>query len=546
MHQQYSKHRFVLVVTFVAVVATLMVLIFRPGSTGLASDKTPKEATKPVTAGEPKSSLTSSIATELGRQIDRTIDESELASARWGVHVVSQTDGSTIYQRNAEQLFTPASNMKIYTTAVALDLLGPDFRWRTSVYSSSQPDANGRIAGDIILYGRGAPDFATRSENKERGSMAMLVDDLVQRGVRTIDGNVIGDESYFRGDPLGEGWQWTDLQWYFAAEASALSINGNEVGLHLIPSPKAGEPPELKAAEPSQYVKVENRMVTGKQGMRPTIGVYRGLSDNNVRVWGVFPPGSKGFGVRLSVHNPALWAANMFKEALHARGISVAGGARAHDSRVAESERFDPTSAVELAFVNSQPLSEILRKTNQESNNLYAELILRTIGRERGQLAALPTEIGRERGDAEVGLAAIRVWLARAGIPSQRLALHDGSGLSRLNLVTPASTVALLRATSKGPFKQVFDASLPVSGRSGTLAGRLKTLSDRVSAKTGSLTYDASLSGYVTASDGEVFVFSIMCNDQTQRANSISLIDKIVALLADFSNISVNEKSKSH
>jgi len=161
-------------------------------------------------------------------------------------------------------------------------------------------------------------------------------------------------------------------------------------------------------------------------------------------------------------------------------------------------------------------------------------------------MAALPTQIGRERGDAELGLAVIRVWLARAGVPTQQLALHDGSGLSRLNLVTPAATVALLRAISTTHSSQIFHASLPVAGRSGTLAGRLKPLTDRVSAKSGSLTYDASLSGYLTASDGKVFIFSIMCNDQTQRTSSTRLIDEILGLLAAFPKLPPTPDGKSH
>ena len=541
MDHMYLRHRSLWVVILLVGLSTLSVLIFRPALTSQASDKTKSDVSKPATVAESKSGPVSSAAVkELAERIDRAIDESDLASSRWGIHVISITDGSTLYQRNADQLFTPASNMKIYTTGVALNVLGPDFRWRTSVYANAQPDANGRVAGDLVLYGRGAPDFVSQSKDETRGSLAKLVDDLYQRGVRRIDGNVIGDESYFRGDPLGEGWQWTDLQWYFAAEASALTINGNEVGVNLVPSSRSDGPPEVKAAEPSAYVKVENRMVTGK-GVRPTIGVYRGLSDNNVRVWGEFPSGSKGFGARLSVHNPALWAASMFRDVLRSRGITIAGEAQARDSRVAPSQRFNPSQAVELAFVNSQPLSEIAKKTNKESNNLYAELILRTIGRERGEMAALPSEIGRERGDAEVGLAVIRLWLARSGVSAERLALHDGSGLSRLNLVTPASATGLLRALSKSPISNIFKDSLPLSGRDGTLTGRLKMLTDRVSAKTGSLTYDASLAGYLTASNGDVFLFSIMCNDQTRRTSTTGLIDQIVKLLASFPDFSEEE-----
>jgi len=541
MNKLYGKHRRLVVIVLAIVLATLSLTVLRPAITGRAKDPAEKESLKPAPANESKPAAhpaSSAQIQQLAKQIDKTIDESDLRSARWGVHVISLADASVLYQRNADKLFTPASNMKIYTTAVALDLLGADFRWRTSVYAAAQPDASGRISGDLVLYGRGAPDFVSQSKDEQRGSLAKLVDDLYQRGVRRVDGSVIGDESYFRGDPLGEGWQWTDLQWYFAAEASALTINGNEVGVNLVPSAKSDGPPEARAAEPSAYVKVENRMGTGKPGVRPTIGVHRGLSNNNVRIWGEFPPGSKGFGARLSVHNPALWAATMFRDALKARGITVAGEVQLRDSRVAPSQRFNPSGAVELAFVNSQPLNEIVRKTNKESNNLYAELILRTIGRERGETAGLPSEIGRDRGDAELGLAVMRVWLSKSGVAVDQLALHDGSGLSRLNLVTPASTSGLLRAISKTTSSQTFKESLPLSGRDGTLSSRLKTVTDRVSAKTGSLTYDTSLSGYLTASDGQVFVFSIICNDQTRRASTTHTIDEIVSLIAAFPNVS--------
>ena len=215
------------------------------------------------------------------------------------------------------------------------------------------------------------------------------------------------------------------------------------------------------------------------------------------------------------------------------------------DSRVPPSQRFDPLHSVELAFVQSLPLGEIAKKTNKESINLYAELILRTLGRERGEMAALPQGIGRERGDDEAGLAVIRVWLARAGIPTTRLALHDGSGLSRLDLVTPETSARFLLALSKTNAGPPFKESLPIAGRDGTLAGRLKTIADKVSAKTGSLTYDNSLSGYLTTSQGRILAFSIMCNDQTGRTDSIRLIDQIVSLLAAYPDLPTENAQKS-
>src|SRR6266550_4447183 len=279
-------------------------LLARPVMTGAKDSNKSKSSAAVV-----KSST--STPGELAQQINNTIDNSEFAYARWGICVISVANGAVVYQRDAEKLFTPASNMKIYTTGIALDLLGADYRWRTSVYASAQPEGGGRIKGDLILYGRGAPDLVANSNDASKGSLSGLADQLYQKGIRRVEGNVIGDESYFRGDPLGDGWQWTDLQWYFGAEASALSINGNEIDVNILPPKKADEPPVVNVSGTDGYVTLQNHMVTVKRGERFSIGLQRGLSDNNVRIWGEFPLGSKGYGARLSVHNPALSAANL-------------------------------------------------------------------------------------------------------------------------------------------------------------------------------------------------------------------------------------------
>ena len=486
--------------------------------------KTAGQATKPSGAASD---------TELARTLDNLIDSSEFAAARWGVCVNSLKDGRTLYARNADKVFTPASNMKLFATGVALDLLGADYRWRTSVYTATQPDTSGTVNGDLVLYGRGAPDLSAQTRREGGGSLAQLAEDLYNRGLRRVKGNVIGDESYFRGGSLGDGWQWNDIQWYFGAEASALTINNNEVDVNVLPPDKSGAPPLVKVTDLNGYVTVENSMAVAKAEERMTIGINRGLSDNIVRVWGTFPSGSKGFAARLSVHKPALWAARLFMEALKARGIVIEGNADSRDSRQPPNARFDPTKSVELAFASSKPLGEIVRETNKESINLYAELILRTLGRERGALVTTSTP-GRELGDDELGLAVVHLWLSRAGISTEGLAFHDGSGLSRLNLISPRTFTGLLGALSQRGSSQVFRDSLPLSGRNGTLGGRLSALTDRVSAKTGSLTYDNALSGYATTSDGDVLAFSIICNDETARHSSIQVIDQIVSVLAAY------------
>ncbi|HEV2885172.1 MAG TPA: D-alanyl-D-alanine carboxypeptidase/D-alanyl-D-alanine-endopeptidase [Pyrinomonadaceae bacterium] len=484
-------------------------------------------------------------SSDLGRQIEKLISESQFASARWGISVISLTNGAVIHQRDSDKLFIPASNMKIYTTAAAVELLGADYRWRTSAYSNAQPDGGGIIRGDLVLYGRGAPDLVSQSRIDTHGSIAKLADGLQSRGIKRIEGNIVGDESYFRGDPIGNGWQWTDLQWYFGAEASALSVNGNEIDVNLVPSSKSGQPPEVKVGDNLAHMTIQNRMETSDKDVRPAIGVHRGLSNNNVEVWGQLTPSSRGFGARLSVHNPALWAAELFAAALKSRGIVISGQVQSRSSRVAVNQRFDPAKANELAFVNSQPLSEIIKRTNKDSNNLYAELLLRTLGRERAAIAALPPAPGRERGDDETGLAVLRTWLSRAGVSDGRLALHDGSGLSRLNLVTPDATARLLVAMTKTNSAGIFKVSLPVAGVDGTLGGRLKAVSDKVEAKTGSLTYANSLSGYLTTNRGERMAFSILCNDQTSPGDSSRLIDQIVSLLVSHSTDSAKSAEKS-
>jgi D-alanyl-D-alanine carboxypeptidase/D-alanyl-D-alanine-endopeptidase (penicillin-binding protein 4) len=494
-----------------------------------------KPSPSPATKHAPRVVQNSPEDAELAGEINRLIDESEFAQARWGVFVTSMRDGSVLFSRNGDRAFTPASNMKIYTTAVALDLLGADYRWRTSVYASAAPDGRGTLAGDLILYGRGAPDLSSRVKKETPASLVQLADDLYKRGVRRVRGDVVGDESYFRGEPLGDGWLWNDVQWYFGAEVSALSVNDNEVNVRITPAGKTDAQPDVKFDLPTDYLRLTNDTNTVERGQPMTVGLTRGLSDNEVRVWGDFPAGGQGFSARISVHHPALWAASLFRDALKARGITVEGEARSRDSRSHHDDKSVAIqNAVELASFESRTLGQVVRATNKESINLNAELILRTLGKERGAMApdANPQRM-LTRGDDEAGLAVVLMWLNRAGIGTDDLALHDGSGLSRLDLVTPESSARLLAAIARTPAANVFRDSLPIAGRDGTLQNRLRAVNvaGRVLAKTGTLSYINSLSGYTTTADNEPLAFSIMCNDETEKASSTRIIDEIVTLL---------------
>ncbi len=524
-----SKRKSTFLLSTVAIAGCFLVplLIGRTGSrkeTKTSATPTPsavKAAAAPISLSKQPEDMA------LAREIDRAIDTSDLTRARWGVFVISMKDGRVLCSRNGDKLFTPASNMKIYTTAAAIDLLGADYRWRTSVYADKQPDARGVIDGNLTLYGRGAPDLQTKS-------LTSLADQMYQRGVRQVRGDVVGDESYFRGELFGLGWQWNDLQWYFGAEPSALTVDENSFDLTITPAKKVGDSATLTLNRAANYVHLINHTNTVERDAATTIGIDRRLSDNELLVWGDFPAGGRAFGAGLSIPKPSLWAATLFKQILIARGIKVEAAARTRDSRAAETDKFDPQKAFEIAQESSAALSEIVRHTNKESDNLYAELILRTLGKERGASAPdADSRKNRERGDDEAGVAVVRSWLDHNAVAADDLQIRDGSGLSRLDLVTPEATARLLVVISTTNSATAFRDSLPISGRDGTLSGRLPREAGRVFAKTGTLTYDHSLSGYAVTPDREVLAFSIFCNDASGEGNPVRIIDQITDLIAE-------------
>lgn len=522
-----------LVVTILTVAAGFTIVKTPPSQPGAVA----RDETTARSAPAPKSTAAAQTAADesLAAAINQILEKTDVKHGRWGVFVMSLKDQRIIYSRDGDRLFVPASNMKIYTTAAAVDLLGPDYRWRTSVYSHSRPDKDGSIAGDLILYGRGAPDLVSKSRHGEP-SLATIADTLYAAGLRRVGGNIVGDESYLRGEMFGRGWQWNDLQWYYGAQPSALSIDENTVELTISPGANAGETPKVVVTPGDKYTHLTNNAATTGPNVVTSIGIMRDLSTNRIRVWGNFPARGHAFSAFLSVHSPSLWAATAFRQALLARGIQVEGEAAARDFRAAEKDRFDPAQAIELASVQSAPLSEIIRKTNKESNNLYAELLLRTLGKEHGPAAPDPVaQKTSTRGDDEAGAAVIKWWLARKGIAAHGLSMHDGSGLSRLDLVTPELTSRLLAAMAQANAATVFHDSLPNAGRDGTLNGRLKRFENRIFAKTGSLTYVHALSGYARTGAGEQVVFSIVCNDATADRAALHTIDEIAAAIADSS-----------
>ncbi len=459
----------------------------------------------------------------LAKRIDDTIEQSEFANARWGVFVVSLKDGRVVVGRDARKLFNPASIEKTLTSIVALDKLGADFRWRTSVYGATNIE-NGILDGDLTLYGRGAPDF-------DEAGLQNLINQLAAKNLKEIKGDIVGDESYFEGDDIGDGWTWNDLQWHYGAEAGALTFDENTADVFM----KDGTP-----AASTDYLQVSGRLEPKQADKPEAFGIKRGLADNQIYVWG---SGDK-LGGRVAVHNTALWAAKSLKEALEKRGIKVGGAAKSVDWKSVE--RLDAEKAVELASVESKTLAEVVRRMNKNSVNLYAELLVRTLGKRFGDTAPDESrQITELRGDDSAGAAVIRKFLRENNVAADEIQIHDGSGLSRLDLVTPESFGRALIFAAQSRFSDIFTGSLPIAGTDGTLGGRLGNAKGKILGKTGTITFVSSLAGYAQAANGEILAFAIIGNNITRNQDAARLVDRVaLALIETDSAKQKTEKEK--
>ena len=448
----------------------------------------------------------------LVKKIDEIIEQSEFKNARWGVFVISLKDGRVLVARDGRKLFIPASVLKTLPSIVALDKIGADFRWKTAVYANNQIADDGTLNSDLTLYGQGAPDFADDGLEK-------LVSQLQSKGLKRVKGNIVGDESYFRGDALGDGWTWNDLQWYYGAEASAMTYKQNEAAIY-------SQNGEVVAS--TEFVQVENDLARAENIQ--AVGIKRELGENKFYVWG----NGENIGARVAVEKPALWSAQNLRSALIKKGIPVEGEAVSVDWK--SKKKLNPENAVELAAVESQTLAEIVKKMNKKSINLYGELILRTIGKKLGETA--PDEdlrVQKLRGDDSAGTSVLKKWLKENNVATEEIEIHDGSGLSRLNMVTPESFGRALVYAAQSNFAETFKDSLPIAGTDGTLSGRLSKVKGKILAKTGSISYVSSLAGYAQ-SDGETLAFVIICNNDTHKKDSSQIVDEIAASLVDFSS----------
>jgi D-alanyl-D-alanine carboxypeptidase/D-alanyl-D-alanine-endopeptidase (penicillin-binding protein 4) len=485
--------------------------------------------------------LTCSLAAQgLPERIDHLIQGTPAAaSAFWGIQIVDLASGKTIYEQNAHRFFVPASNTKLFTTAMALVRLGPDYTFSTIV-TGAAPDAQGRVEGPLRLIGHGDPNLSARAIPYRPGAqppgnplaaIEELAGQVAARGVKRVAGDIIGDDTWYVWEPYAAGWGIEDPKSDDGAPISALTVADNGIVVGIRPGAREGEIAALTLNPPIEYYRIDNRIRTAAAGSERRIHFDRLPGSLDARLWGSVPLRDTPPDFVIGIEDPAQYAAMALREALENRGITVEGSAVAEHLRPSQAPDLlqgsaaAPTPGVELARHESAPLLEDLRITDKVSQNLHAELDLRAVGRAR-----------RNVGSFEAGLEELKIFLNEAGIAPETYNIRDGSGLARLNLVTPATVMKLLRYMYASPLRDTWIPLLPIGGRDGTLNTRFgdSPVVGRVHAKTGSLGHVSALSGYIQRPNGEWVAFSILVNNYNSRTPEIrGIMDRICTLIIE-------------
>jgi D-alanyl-D-alanine carboxypeptidase/D-alanyl-D-alanine-endopeptidase (penicillin-binding protein 4) len=436
---------------------------------------------------------------------------SHTRSGRWGAIVVSLTRGDTLFSENADAMMQPASTMKMFTSAMALDEFGPDYTFRTPALHDGQIAADGTLNGNLYLKGVGDPSLSSRFWHDE-APMDVLAKEIVARGIKRIHGDIVGDASIFDDKLIPDGWKTSYLGAAYAARVSGLSLNENLVWVAV----RAENGKAVVTLEPATTtIPVESSVkVVGGSGGRI---VASRRSDGTIAVRGTVGSRSQPRKYSLVVDNPPLFATGALRAALQTAGVTIDGQTRLGVT---------PANAVRLAAVSSPPLAQIIGEMDRESINVVAEILFRAAGHAGTS----------QQGSAESGLANLRNFLTnKVGTPPHVVNVSDGSGLSLYDSVTSRSMVELLGFVHQSEWGPVFHAALPVEGESGTLKrhGRGAPSRGNLHAKTGTTNTVAALGGYVTAKNGEVIAFSLIYNG-ADRWNAKAAMDQIGASMANF------------
>jgi D-alanyl-D-alanine carboxypeptidase/D-alanyl-D-alanine-endopeptidase (penicillin-binding protein 4) len=452
----------------------------------------------------------------------------DLPGATWGTLVVSLDTGDTLFSIAPSAPLTPASNVKLLTTAAALQRLGPNYRFRTYLLSDGVVE-DGVLKGDLVLYGTGDPGISDRFYGSKDEVFQRLTDELELAGIRKIEGDLVADASFFPGPLRDDGWDPTDLNEHFTAGVSALSYNENVVSFRIRPGP-VGSPPRVETVPPHSALAVSNTARTVEGRARARLAILREDPLAPVRVVGTVTRSARDVWRQMTVAVPAEFAGASFRAVAEERGIVVTGETRVVGKpgesvlgRLAAPALGKPGARL-LATHVSRPLRDYLEVTNKESNNLFAELLFRSLGR-----------VSSGIGSPEASSAAVRTTLHSIGVDTTGLVQVDGSGLAEGNQVSAGAFVQIIAGMNTSPLWPDFWASLPQAGTRRELGRMYRTAAaGNLRAKTGTIEGVSALSGMVRSKDGERLAFSILVNDSPSQTRAKRVENLIGARLASF------------
>jgi D-alanyl-D-alanine carboxypeptidase/D-alanyl-D-alanine-endopeptidase (penicillin-binding protein 4) len=451
--------------------------------------------------------------------VDSVVGTPEFRSAHWGVLIVDPARGDTLYTRNADKLFVPASNQKLITGAVALAQLGPEHRWVTTLLARG-PVRGGVLYGDLVVRGEGDPSISSHMRGDAMTPLRDLADSLRARGITRIRGRVTAAPSPFTDSPLGSGWEWDDLDEPYGAGVDALYFNEGFTEIHVRAGARAGDPVRATTRPAATHPPLLVRATTvarpdsgaDSASRRPRLRVGYDSSRTGVLVSGTIAAGDTAVLELAFRDHPGAFVAAL-REALRSRGIAV------------DEMKGDTSAALDsLVALRSPPLRDVLAAFEKPSQNQIGELLFKTVARKA-------TGVGRADSAQRVVSAQLVAWGAQA----DGFAVRDGSGLSRHNFVSPRTLVKVLDTMRRHPDFGVFYDALPVAGLDGTLDTRLRgtPAAGNVRAKTGYVDKARSLSGYVTAADGRMLIFSLLCNNYSVPTKAVERVqDALVIRLA--------------
>ncbi|HEY8402544.1 MAG TPA: D-alanyl-D-alanine carboxypeptidase/D-alanyl-D-alanine-endopeptidase [Cytophagaceae bacterium] len=431
--------------------------------------------------------------------------------------------GATLLEAGSQKVLVPASNQKLVTTAAVLGILGPEYKYETKLFRDGTVGEDGVLRGDLIIKGSGDPFLGSDRLEGYFDLPALLntwADAVKAAGIKKVDGAVVADASVFNTHSVPDNWAWGDIGNYYGAGAFGININENQYKIYFQTGTKEGEPTVVKKTEPViPGLKIVNEVKTGAAGSGDNAYIYAAPYSDVIYIRGTIPVSKGLFSIKGSIPDPPLVAAQLLKAKLEQIGISISASAKTI------SESFSPGSNSKLlSTVTSPPLSEIARLTNTYSINLYAEVLLKTVG-------AVKTGIG----STEAGLQVLKDFWASKGVDMKGTFLFDGSGLSLNNGISANTLTQMMVAVSKDTTFNSFYNSLPVAGVSGTVSRLCKggAGEKKVRLKSGTLNKVICYTGYVEGEKGTLYAFSIMANKYTcYNSQLISKIEKVLNAMA--------------